>query len=583
MTRAVIVALRRLAQLVSAIADIARIILLLPFLVIGLVISPEMFKREYYRNGRHAGPIRRLIPLSQFLLRGAWTLQSPNPDFSQDDFASRLPRLRLRPPVLNELLNPDYVLRPRIEPAAQVEPLPTADPLPLVVDTPTAHPVLETPEPTRFDEIWELVKADAKAFEREVSSITPTDHLKTMLGTRVQSPLAANDEARAIRSILARIPGNIQFMLILPWLGIKGGAERRTERFLAFLRMYYNEDEVCVFVPDEAHRHSVGGQSRYGFPIVAINDVLPHADLETRIRILDRVITNVQAQTVHNADSYVAWNALTRHGRYLAKSSKIFVNLFSDIRIKGGMPVGYFHNMLPTSISFLHGVICDNQNVITRAKVDLGFSDRDISKFHNVPTPIVGLNGGDPRLDLRAPELSAAARSLWMSRIAIEKRIDVLNAIARALPQRDIEVYGATLSMSEKVDPALLDLPNIRNQGEFETLRTIPVERYDSYIFTSDNEGMPTTVLEATMLGLPVIAPKVGGIAELIDHDTGWLVDYPDSVDAYVAALGEIRSDPEQAIIRVQRAQQRLIKRYSFDRFIKNLVALPGYVDGSKA
>ena len=67
-----------------------------------------------------------------------------------------------------------------------------------------------------------------------------------------------------------------------------------------------------------------------------------------------------------------------------------------------------------------------------------------------------------------------------------------------------------------------------------------------------------------TALGLPIIAPDVGGIGEFVDHDTGWLVSGPDAVDEYVAALAEIEANPDLVARKVGAARHRLQTRHSF-------------------
>jgi glycosyltransferase involved in cell wall biosynthesis len=50
-------------------------------------------------------------------------------------------------------------------------------------------------------------------------------------------------------------------------------------------------------------------------------------------------------------------------------------------------------------------------------------------------------------------------------------------------------------------------------------------KRIDVYINTSFHEGLPLSVLEAMSYGLPVIAPKVGGLPEIIsDGEQGYLI-----------------------------------------------------------
>jgi glycosyltransferase involved in cell wall biosynthesis len=79
---------------------------------------------------------------------------------------------------------------------------------------------------------------------------------------------------------------------------------------------------------------------------------------------------------------------------------------------------------------------------------------------------------------------------------------------------------------------------------------------------------------------LPTVAPDIGGIGEFIDARTGWLVPADSPVEAYVAALEEIRRDPAEAARRVAAAQQRLVERHSWDAFRAGIHAIPGYLNG---
>ena len=48
----------------------------------------------------------------------------------------------------------------------------------------------------------------------------------------------------------------------------------------------------------------------------------------------------------------------------------------------------------------------------------------------------------------------------------------------------------------------------------------------DVFALLSDYEGLPNTIYEALILGIPVLATNVGGIASQIENGiTGWLVD----------------------------------------------------------
>ena len=59
-----------------------------------------------------------------------------------------------------------------------------------------------------------------------------------------------------------------------------------------------------------------------------------------------------------------------------------------------------------------------------------------------------------------------------------------------------------------------------------------------------DQDGIPTVLIEALALEIPVVATRVSGIPELVrDGDTGLLVD-PDDPAALAAALARLLADP---------------------------------------
>lgn len=81
------------------------------------------------------------------------------------------------------------------------------------------------------------------------------------------------------------------------------------------------------------------------------------------------------------------------------------------------------------------------------------------------------------------------------------------------------------------------------------TVRDIPavLSMLDLFALTSDNEASPVSILEAMSCQLPVVAPRVGSIPELVRPDlTGLLVDAADEEAAAEAWLRILRH-PERA------------------------------------
>ncbi len=61
---------------------------------------------------------------------------------------------------------------------------------------------------------------------------------------------------------------------------------------------------------------------------------------------------------------------------------------------------------------------------------------------------------------------------------------------------------------------------------------------FDAFINVSRSEGVPVSILEAMRAGLTVIAPRVGGIPELVDGQIGRLYAPEGGAEAVREALG---------------------------------------------
>jgi glycosyltransferase involved in cell wall biosynthesis len=66
----------------------------------------------------------------------------------------------------------------------------------------------------------------------------------------------------------------------------------------------------------------------------------------------------------------------------------------------------------------------------------------------------------------------------------------------------------------------------------------------DIAILTSDNEGIPLTLIQAAQAGLPIVAPAVGSISDIVESDkTGFLTS--PQPGAMASALSALATDSE--------------------------------------
>lgn len=86
----------------------------------------------------------------------------------------------------------------------------------------------------------------------------------------------------------------------------------------------------------------------------------------------------------------------------------------------------------------------------------------------------------------------------------------------------------------------------------------------DVLVLPSYSEGLPTVLVEAGAIGLPVIASAVGGIPELLGGDRGALMRHP-SAEAIAAALTAFLADRGAAEAAARRLREHVIESHDVD------------------
>jgi len=181
-------------------------------------------------------------------------------------------------------------------------------------------------------------------------------------------------------------------------------------------------------------------------------------------------------------------------------------------------------------------------------------------------------NGADPP-QLAPSPLPEAPRVLCLGDLAPHKGFDLA---VRALPhllrrfptlqliiagegpwRRDLTQLAARAGVSGAVELAgrVLhdDVPHLLNEA---TLVAVPSRR----------ESFPLVALEAALMARPVVAARVGGLAEIVAHgETGLLVE-PDSSAALASAIGMLLASPAIAERFGREARRRVLREFGLQR-----------------
>jgi len=84
----------------------------------------------------------------------------------------------------------------------------------------------------------------------------------------------------------------------------------------------------------------------------------------------------------------------------------------------------------------------------------------------------------------------------------------------------------------------------------------------DAMLMTSTFEGIPVAIFEAMAMRLPVVAPALPGIAELVGECADGLLEQRDDTAAYVGALIALASDEQRRLAVAERGRDRVRERF---------------------
>ncbi|HEY1412970.1 MAG TPA: glycosyltransferase family 4 protein [Rhodopila sp.] len=167
-----------------------------------------------------------------------------------------------------------------------------------------------------------------------------------------------------------------------------------------------------------------------------------------------------------------------------------------------------------------------------------------------------------------------------VSRLVWHKGYPELAAAMRAVPEAELWVVGERLDSDRGADMAAL----LRSSGLGYRLRMLGyrsdiaaiLAASDIFTLPSRFEGLPMSVIEAMLTGLPVVATNVRGPAEqVIDGETGLSVAAGDSA-ALGASLGRLVRDPDLRARMGQAGRKRALALYDEAKVLARTLDLLG-------
>jgi glycosyltransferase involved in cell wall biosynthesis len=368
------------------------------------------------------------------------------------------------------------------------------------------------------------------------------------------------------QKLMKQTHGQIDYLFLAPHMSGMGGTEKLIGNYIRALKLIhpnwkiailstvpFNQDTIeCKFFPDGVDFIDFGRLTRGLNP------------WEIDI-IWSRFLSQTKAKRLHIVNDEYWYRWLISHEELILKNDyMVNISLFMrEYSKEADQIISFSDPCLMELWPMVNLVVTDNFNVVKEALENNAF-DESKFKVHYQPEDVS--NMVKPKIIKNDKPI----RVLWASRVCLQKRPDILKKIAEKLDAKDfqIDAYGHL----QHYKSSFFDGTNITYKGAFSGgIKSLPLENYDVYLYTSATDGMPNILLEAVAKGLPIVASNAGGVGELIKNDTtGFLIDIED-INSYVAALKDIKRDPVRATKYAISAQELLKSRHSFESFTKQV------------
>jgi len=161
----------------------------------------------------------------------------------------------------------------------------------------------------------------------------------------------------------------------------------------------------------------------------------------------------------------------------------------------------------------------------------------------------------------------------YVGRISPEKGIEVLLSVAERLQCVPFRLAGSYDAMPQLVDKASA---NVSFLGNLDTKQLAEFYGGSRFLVVSSRcfEGFPMTIVEAMTHGKAVVAPRIGGIPEIVDDGSTGLLFEPGNSDDLAEKVRYLWASPKLCKRMGQAGREKALREYSPEGYYMRLMAL---------
>ena len=394
-----------------------------------------------------------------------------------------------------------------------------------------------------------------QAFQIKIPAFHSEGVVKRLAGLRVAHAQAEERTARAI--ILVNKPR---------W----GGARRMEGHIADALVSKYGADQVVVISTEESGKMPEGkfpeGVRHIDLCQAVAGEVGTKLNDDFTQRLLVEIMRSLGAEVVFNVNSRTMWQAMTNYGDAMAASMKIIGCFLCNEQTRYGYWTGYPLRRFYRTFDQMWATCTDSQFLVDELSENFVLPPDQAKRVHVLRGPV------DTSLSIiKHTRRTPRAQVFWAGRMDPQKRIDLAFAVAELLPDVNFRMWGdMVMGKGQNSTPKP---KNVLLEGTYTSFTDLPLDKADMWLYTSAWDGIPQTLLEVGMTGIPLIGTAVGGTPEVLREGLGAAIPEDAGPEAYAAAISAVLADPAAARARAAALREMLLAEHTTAAYRKSIDA----------
>ena len=347
------------------------------------------------------------------------------------------------------------------------------------------------------------------------------------------------------------------------------GGARRMEGHIAHALATGIPPEEIVLLSTDGSGDLPQGRLPDGVRYVPFADLAAPLKGDEAMRTLVQFLRALRPETVFNVNSRLMWDAMGPYGRAMKASFRMIGCLFCNEQTQLGHATGYPLTRVYRNFDVMDAVVTDSHALAEELRTRHMLTGVAAEKVQVLSAP------ADPAIPLaQAPEADPMRRAqiFWSGRFDAQKRLDIVYDVARARPDLDFRLWGASVMTPMR---AWGDAPqNVLFEGTYDHFADLPMEQADLWLYTSGWDGVPSILLEVAMTGVPLVGTDVGGTTEVLRDGFAEVIAEDAPAGAYLTGIERILADTSAARTRAQALRAHLLANRTPQAYAKAVFGL---------